>query len=270
MAKECLEAGKHVVIDKPFVTTTEEADTLIRISNETGKEIFVYHNRRWDGDFLTIKAILGEKILGDILEYEVHFDRYRPQVPQGKWREEDKPGGGVVYDLGSHLIDQALVLFGMPQAIGADIREQRSNSRVDDYFNIQLFYPGHTAVLKAGMFVRKEGPRYKIHGRNASFIKHGLDPQEMKLKNGEKPLGDKWGHEDEKTWGELIYEEGGKVINRKVETLPGAYQDFYRNVYDVLVHGRDLKVKPEEAANVISLIELAFESNAAKEIRKII
>jgi predicted dehydrogenase len=258
-----------VVIDKPFVTTSKEADTLMRISQETGKKLFVYQNRRWDGDFMTIRTILAGNILGDILEYEAHFDRYRPHVPQGKWREEDRPGGGVVYDLASHLIDQALVLFGMPRAINADIREQRINSKVDDHFIIQLFYPGHTAVLKAGMFVRKSGPRYKIHGRQASYIKYGLDPQEVALKNGIRPLGEKWGHEDEENWGELIYEEDGRLINRKLETVPGAYQDFYRNVYDVLVHGKEMKVKPEEAASIISLIELAFESSAAKEIRKI-
>ena len=269
MAKACLESGKHVVIDKPFVTTSKEADTLIRLSKETGKKIFIYQNRRWDGDFQTIRTLLAENILGDILEYEAHFDRYRPQVPQGKWREEDRPGGGLVYDLGSHLIDQALVLFGMPDAIAADIREQRSNSKVDDYFNIKLFYPAHTAVLKAGMFARNAGPRYKIHGRQASYIKYGLDPQEMALKSGVKPLGEKWGHEDEEDWGDLIYEEEERLVNRKLETIPGAYQDFYRNVHDVLVQGKDQMVKPEEAANVISLIELAFESSAAKEIRKI-
>jgi predicted dehydrogenase len=269
MARDCLGAGKHVVVDKPFVPTAAQADQLIKISEETGKKIFVYQNRRLDGDFRTIRKLIEQGTLGDILEYEAHFDRFRPEVPLGKWREGDKPGGGLVYDLGSHLIDQALVLFGMPEAVFADIRAQREKSKVDDYFSIQLFYPRHTAVLKAGMFARTAGPRYKIHGREASYVKYGLDPQEALLKKGMKPLGTGWGLENEEYWGMLSYHEDGQLLTRKLETEPGAYQDFYRNVHDVLVHGTEPLIRPLEAAEVISIIELAFESSAAREVRKI-
>jgi len=269
MVKASLEAGKHVVVEKPFVPTSFEAEELIRISEKSGSKIFVYHNRRWDGDFLTLQKLIKQNKLGELLEYEVHFDRYRPELPEGKWRDEDKPGGGIVYDLGSHLIDQALILFGMPAAVYADIKAQRIDSRVDDYFSIHLYYPHCSAILKAGMMVKEQGPRFIVHGRKGSFIKYGLDPQEAALKLGNAPLGKDWGQDDQDQWGTLSYVEDGKSHSERVQTEPGAYQDFYENVYDVIRHGKEMMVKPQEAANVINIIELAFESSAAREVRRI-
>jgi len=269
MVKSCLEAGKHVVVEKPFVPTANEADELIRLAGDADRKIFVYHNRRWDGDFLTIRKLLNQDLLGEVLEYEAHFDRYRPEMPEKAWRDEDKPGGGIVYDLGSHLIDQALFLFGMPNAVFADIKTQRVGGDVDDYFSIQLFYPDKTAILKAGMMVKEQGPRFIIHGRNGSYIKSGLDPQEGALKEGKTPIGEDWGNEEPDNWGKLSYEKKGKSFSESIRTEPGAYQDFYSNVYDVLIKGKEMVVTPQQAGDVIYIIELAFESSAARALRKI-
>lgn len=269
MIKASLEAGKHVVVEKPFVPTSVEADELIQLSEDSACQIFVYQNRRWDGDFLTIQKLLDQQVLGDLLEYESHFDRYRPELPANAWRDEDKPGGGIVYDLGSHLIDQALVLFGIPDAVFADIKAQRKESPVDDYFSIQLSYPSHTAILKAGMMVMEPGPRFILHGREGSYVKYGLDTQEAALKNGLIPGTADWGRENEDQWGILHYTREDGADRIKLETRAGSYQRFYENVYDVLVNDTDMIVTPQQARDVIRIIELSFESNAAREIRQI-
>ena len=190
-------------------------------------------------------------------------------MPGNAWRDQDKPGGVIVYDLGSHLIDQALVLFGMPRAVFADIKAQRPGSEVDDYFHIHLYYPGKTAILKAGMIVKEQGPRFILHGRKGSYIKFGLDPQEEALKQGASPMIEGWGAENRDSWGILNIFKDGKTIVDKTETLHGAYQDFYKNVYDVIVNGKEMAIQPQQAADVINIIELAFESSAAGEIRRI-
>ncbi len=265
MVKESLLAGKNVVVEKPFTPASDEADELIELSETTGKKIFVYQNRRWDGDFMTIKKILNDGILGDIQEYEAHFDRYKPELTPGKWRDEDKPGGGILYDLGSHLIDQALQLFGKPKSLTADIQSQRPGSRVDDYFRIEMFYPAAKVILTAGMMVKEPGPRFIIHGTNGSFIKYGIDPQEEALANGRMPEGGKWGVEDEKNWGFLTTESDDEQVDGRIVTEPGNYMKFYDNVYDVLLDNAEQAVKPEEGMDLIRIIELAFESNRENE-----
>ena len=187
MVKDALEAGKHVVVEKPFVPTSPEADELIRISEATGKKIFVYQNRRWDGDFLTIRKLIDSGAFGDIKYYEAHFDRYSPDLKPGAWRDLDIPGGGILFDLGSHLIDQALCLFGMPDIVSAEIKSEREGSQVDDYFRMELIYPDKSAVLTAGMLVKEKGPRFIIDGTEGSFSKWGMDPQEASLKAGNMP-----------------------------------------------------------------------------------
>jgi predicted dehydrogenase len=265
MVKEILLAGKNVVVEKPFTPTSKEAKELIEVAKSSGKKIFIYQNRRWDGDFMTIKKILNDGILGDIQEYEAHFDRYKPELTPGKWRDEDKPGGGILYDLGSHLIDQALQLFGKPESLIADIQAQRPGSKVDDYFRLELFYPSTKVILTAGMMVKEPGPRFIIHGTNGSFIKYGIDPQEEALANGRMPEGEKWGVEDEKNWGFLTTESDDEQVDGRIVTEPGNYMKFYDNVYDVLVNNAEQAVKPEEGMDIIRIIELAFESNRKNE-----
>ncbi len=263
MVKECLLAGKHVVIEKPFTPTSKEADELIKISEETKRKIFVYHNRRWDGDFLSIKNILNDNLLGDLYEYEAHFDRYTPDLDQN-WRDKNIPGGGILYDLGAHLIDQALNLFGQPDTLNSEIQAQRENSPVDDYFKLELEYPNLKVVLTAGMMVKDLGPRFILKGSKGIFTKFGIDPQEDALKNGLMPNTENWGKEKKKDWGIIDVIIEGEQRNYQIETLPGNYMGFYDNVYDVIINDEEIMVKPEEACNVIKIIELAFKRNTAK------
>jgi len=265
-ACEFLMAGKHIVVEKPFSPSSAEADKLIKISEETGKKIFVYQNRRWDGDFKTLQQVVYQGYLGEILEYEAHFDRFAPGPRRSAWRDEPLPGGGVFYDLGSHLIDQALVLFGMPHSVFADIRKQRAESKVDDYFEVSLFYSRLKVVLKASVFVKEPGPRYIIHGTKGSFVKYGIDPQEEMLKQNLLPDTEDWGKEDPDCWGILNAELNGQQFYGTIETEPGNYMGFYDNVHDVITKGAEQAVRPEEARNVIRIIELAFESHGSKSM----
>jgi predicted dehydrogenase len=262
MAKACLKAGKHIIIEKPFTPTTKQADELIKLSAKYKRKIFVYHNRRWDGDFRTVQRIVDKNILGDIYEFEAHFDRYRPKVASEKWKEKPLPAAGIVYDLGVHLIDQALVLFGHPTTLKADIQIQRDNALVDDYFKIELNYPDLKVILTAGMLVKNHHLRYILKGHKGTFKKHGIDPQEAALRKGLMPEGENWGKESKDNWGLM-----DAVIDRKhclcnIETLEGNYMFFYDNVYDVLINNAEIKVKPEQARNVIKIVELAFLSSS--------
>ncbi len=261
MVRECLEAGKHVVVEKPFVPTSSEADELINISKRTEKNIFVYQNRRWDGDFLTIKKLLDEGRLGDIKYYEAHFDRYSPDIKPGAWRDDVLPGSGILFDLGSHLIDQALCLFGLPESIKATLRSERAGSPVDDHFNLELYYPDKAVVLTAGMMVKNIGPRFILDGSKGSFSKWGLDPQEAGLKAGNMPIGDKWGADDQKNWGTLGTGEAVPQELIRIPTQQGNYMGFYDNVYEVMFKNKPQAVLPRQARDVIFIIEKAFESN---------
>lgn len=261
MVKDALLAGKNVVVEKPFTPTIIEADELIELAGWKNLKLFVYHNRRWDGDFLTIKRILRYNMLGDFEHFESHFDRYRPELVPGLWRDETLPGSGVLYDLGPHLIDQTLQLFGLPSSVTAIIENQREGSKVDDYFKLILSYEGCEVVLTAGMLVEETTPRFIIHGKNGSFIKYGLDPQEAALKNGEKPGNEGWGMDAEENYGFVTVEFEDEQTEGRIITEAGCYQEFYNNVYDVLVNNAEMDVKPEEARDVIRIIERAFTSN---------
>ena len=269
MVRECLEAGKHVVVEKPFVPTSSEADELINISNRTGKNIFVYQNRRWDGDFLTIKNLLYEEKLGDVKYYEAHFDRYSPDMKPGAWRDDALPGSGILFDLGSHLIDQALCLFGLPESIKAKLRSERAGSPVDDHFNLEMHYPDKAAVLTAGMMVKSKGPRFILDGSKGSFSKWGLDPQEAGLKAGNMPVGDEWGVDDQKNWGTLGIGEAVPQELIRIPTQAGNYMGFYDNIYEVMFKNKPQAVLPRQARDVIFIIEKAFESNKTGRTIKI-
>ncbi len=259
--KKALLAGKHVVIEKPFTPTVKEAQELIDLSLEQNRQIFVYQNRRWDGDFLTIQKLLQTDLLGNLLEYEAHFDRYTPILNKKPWKEADEPAGGNLYDLGTHLIDQAVCLFGLPKSVWADIRTQREGSKVDDAFEVVLNYPDLKVTLKAGMMVREEGPRYILNGTKGSFVKYGIDPQEEDLDNGFSPDNAGWGEDFPEQYGFLNTEIDGLVFKGNIKTIPGSYQKFYENVFDVLYNNDEIAIKPKEARDVIRIIELAFESD---------
>jgi len=262
--RRALEAGKHVVVEKPFTITSEEAEKLIEQSKKKKRILSIYHNRRYVSDFLTIQQLLKEKKLGEIVEFEAHYDRYRPELRPHAWREENEPGSGILYDLGAHLIDQAFCLFGLPTHVTADIRIQRFQARTTDYFDLWLDYAFAKIILKAGMLVREPGPRYAIHGRQGSFLKSGEDPQEALLRKGILPTGEYWGRESEDIYGLLHTEADGKIIKEKYPSLAGNYGGFYRDLYQTIRNGESLKVKPEHGYNVIRLIELAMESHEKK------
>lgn len=262
-AKKALEAGKNVVVEKPFTPTTREADELIELAGQKNLVLSINHNRRWDSDFLTVQKILREKKLGKIVEYESHFDRFRTEI-KDSWKEkEENLGNGILYDLGSHLIDQALVLFGKPQEIFADIRIQREGAKVPDNFELLLFYPNLKVTLKAGTLVKEKGPTFAIFGTSGSYLKYGMDVQEEALKKGILPKDDpNWGREPRENWGKQNTLQGEKFV----ESEPGDYRQVYRNVYDVILGKAELQVKPEQARDVIRVIELAEKSNREKRV----
>jgi scyllo-inositol 2-dehydrogenase (NADP+) len=263
-AFRALETGKHVVLEKPFTIYSEDAKKLIAQAKKKDRILTVYQNRRYVSDFLTIRQLLKENKLGEVVEFEAHYDRYRPEQRPNAWREENTPGSGILYDLGAHLIDQAFCLFGMPRFVTADIRNQRPHARTTDYFELWLDYEFTKVILKAGMLVRDPGPRYTIHGRQGSFIKSGEDPQEALLRKGILPTAADWGVESKDIYGLLHTEFNGKLIREKYPSLAGNYGGFYIDLYNSFRKGEPLRVKPEHGFNVVRLIELATESNEKK------
>ncbi|HET8677338.1 MAG TPA: Gfo/Idh/MocA family oxidoreductase, partial [Blastocatellia bacterium] len=187
VARQSLKANKHVVVEKPFTTTSGQAQELIDLARQQNKVISVNHNRRWDGDFQTVKKLLEGRLLGRLVEYESHYNRFRNYPRPNAWREEEGAGSGILFDLGSHLIDQAQVLFGVPQMITSDIRVQRDFAKINDSFELILHYDDLKVTLKAGMLVREQSPRFILHGTEGSFVKYGFDPQEEALKRGFVP-----------------------------------------------------------------------------------
>lgn len=262
-AEEALRAGKHVVLEKPFTPKTGEAQGLINLAKANNRILSINHNRRWDSDFLTIQKLLQENLLGPVIEFEAHFDRFRDQVKEGWKEDKEQEGSGILYDLGSHLIDQALVLFGMPGEIFAHLRIQREDAEVVDNFELLLLYPDLKVTLKAGMLVQEVGPKFRIHGRKGSFVKYGMDVQEAFLKNQKKPSEEpNWGEEPQNIWGRLSIGDHQRLYRSEI----GDYRAFYRSVYDSIMGTGPLLVKPEEAKNVIRVIELALKSHSEKKI----
>jgi scyllo-inositol 2-dehydrogenase (NADP+) len=258
LARRCLLAGRHVVVDKPFSTTSQEAEELIHVAGQRQRLLTVFQSRRWDGDFRTIQKILEAGELGRVVEYEARYDRFRPDPKPGAWRERAEPGSGVLFDLGPHLIDQALVLFGEPQAVSASVLRQRAWAQVDDAFDVCLEYSGLRAMLRARILALLPGPHFVVHGTQGSFLKYGMDPQEELLKKGEIPCGAGWGEDPEEYWGTLSTAHGG---NKKVKTEPGNYCGFYANVRDAIERGAPLAVTPEQALRTMRILELAQRSS---------
>ncbi|MGM7681435.1 oxidoreductase [Cytobacillus sp. Hm23] len=260
MVKKALLKNKHVVVEKPFTISSEEATQLAKLANKQNRVLSVYHNRRFDGDFLTINQIIQQNLLGHVVEFESHYDRYRNFL-KGSWREDNRPGSGILYDLGSHLIDQAITLFGYPHTVTADVRIQRPISQTIDSFDLKLDYDNLKILLKAGMLVREPGPRFIIHGTNGSFVKYEMDPQEEQLKNGMMPTNMMYGIEKEDHWGTLNTDLNELHYKGKIETMKGNYMNFYNNIYDSIVNDMPLIVTGEQACNTIRIIELAMQSS---------
>jgi len=261
LAERCLLAGRDVVVDKPFTTTSAKALQLVELAESCGRLLTVYQNRRLDGDFLTVQKLLSSGALDRLVSYESHYDRYRPEQKPGTWREGDGPGSGILYDLGSHLIDQALVLFGVPRAITAQIFVQREGAVADDAFDVRFEYPGVAALLRSSMLACMPGPRYLLHGTRGSFIKYGMDPQEEHLRRGELPAGPDWGEDPESRWGTLYLPNGDPPKGEKIQTETGDYRRFYANVRDAIIEGAALAVPARDGVRTIRAIELAQRSS---------
>lgn len=263
LAWQALKAGKHVVVDKPFAASSDQCRRLIELARDRGVLLSVYQNRRWDGDFLTLRKLIADGELGRLVTLESRFDRYHPGMRAKPWQEQPVPGNGNLFDLGSHLADQALALFGSPRTVRGDVRAERDGTPVDDAFTITLEYPRLHVTLGATMLACAPGPRYVAHGTHASYVKYGVDPQEPALKGGAKLGGPHWGEEPESAWGTLTEMADGAAAVRKVPTLAGDYRGYYENVRDAIHGHAPLAVPGEHGWRVIRLLEMARESSAS-------
>jgi scyllo-inositol 2-dehydrogenase (NADP+) len=265
-AKEALLAGKHVVVEKAFTSSVEEAIELKALAEKQNKKIAVFQNRRWDSDLKTVQKIITEGWLGEINEAEFHFDRFNLALSPKQHKELPGVGAGLLKDLGSHIIDQALCLFKMPQAVFADIRITRKLSAVDDCIDILLYYPGFRVRLKSGYIVREPLAAFVVHGSKGSFLKSRADVQEADLLAGIKPNLTDWGTEPEKERGLLHTEKDGQPIREYVPSRQGNYYDFYDGVYNSLTQGDPMPVTVDDGINVMRIIEAAITSNAEKRV----
>lgn len=253
LAAQALAAGKHVVVDKPFTLTVPETDDLIARAAQADRLLSVFHNRRWDGDFLGLQEVLNSGVLGRVTHFESHFDRYRPLVRQ-RWRESASLGGGLWYDLGPHLLDQTLQLFGQPQALWLDTQAQRDGAVADDWFHCVLRYPALRVVLHASALTASVAPRFVVHGTAGSYTKRGLDTQEDALKAGRTPGDADWGADP--LPGSLTQQIGDQLMHSPGPAVPGNYLRYYAGIRDALRQASPPPVTAQEARAVMRLIEL--------------
>jgi scyllo-inositol 2-dehydrogenase (NADP+) len=256
LARAALEADKHVVVDKPFTVSVAEADALIALAAARGRMLTVFHNRRWDGDFLTVRALAESGRLGEVLLFEANWDRFRPAIKKG-WREVPADGAGLLADLGPHMIDQALLLFGTPDAVAADILVQRAEAVVDDYWSLTLHYGRRRAILSASTLAAAPRPRFALHGTGGSFVKYGLDTQEAALRGGRGPGDTGFGQSSDD--GMLTVADGS---NAKIATARGTYATFYAGVASAIQDRTPPPVDPADAREGLRLIALARQSAA--------
>ena len=264
--KKALLANKNVVVEKPFTTTSEEAGELIELAKQKGKLITVFHNRRFDSDFKTVQKVVRNGVLGDIVDVEIHFDRFKEELSPKVHKEVPGEATGSLYDLGSHLIDQALQLFGKPLSIFADVRIVRPISKVDDYFEVVLYYPNLRVKLKSSYLVREALPAFILHGSLGSFIKSRADIQEASLQAGKIPGTPDWGKEPDTEEGLLHTVINGKVVRERIPTLQGNYLNYFEGVYNALRNQTPGPVPVEDAMEVVKIIELAHKSSKERRV----
>lgn len=258
LAQVALTGGKHVVVDKPFTVTLDEARSLQAMAQEKDRLLSVFHNRRWDGDFLAVRALLAGKRLGEVLHFESHIDRFRPEV-RNRWREQAVPGGGLWYDLGPHLIDQALVLFGMPAKVYADLAIQRTGGQANDWAHVILDYGRRKVVLHASMLVAHSGPRFTLHGTRGTWVKMGMDVQEGQLIKGTRPGAEGWGVDPSPS---LLY-DGTGAPPIEIALPAGDYQQYYEGIRAAIREGEPNPVPADQAISVMSVLETAIKSAKA-------
>lgn len=263
-AKKVINARKHVIVEKPFTATVKEAKELIELAKKNEVMLSVFQNRRYDSDFKTVKKVLKQGLLGEIVDAEIHYDRYDPNLSYKVHKEKDTAAVGSLYDLGAHLIDQSIVLFDMPNAVYADLDAFRPNSKVVDFFDVKLYYKSHRVTLKSSYFVREALAGNIFHGTKGSFIKSKADVQEKELMEGKKPNSLNWGTEPNEEEGLLHTEKNGEIIKEKLTTLQGNYMEYYNSIYDAIRKNKSVPVSGQDGLNVIQVIEAAMKSNLEK------
>jgi predicted dehydrogenase len=256
LAKDSLQNNLHVVVEKPMTLTLAEAQELAALATKKKLLLSVFHNRRWDSDFLTVKKLLATKALGKVKVFHSHFNRFRPQVAN-KWKEQKGCGSGVWYDLGPHLIDQTLILFGLPLSLTANCLMLRENAAATDYFNVQLNYENMHVILSSSPFVVSNSPRFNIQGTEGQFIKQGKDPQEQQLRDGILPSTVGFGHENTNQFGILLNQTQQQVIASEV----GNYGYYYQQLARAINQQYSLPVPITEALSVMKILELAILSS---------
>ncbi|MGJ7457957.1 oxidoreductase [Halomonas sp. MA07-2] len=258
LAKAALAAGKHLVIDQPFTVSLSEARLLRTQAEGAERLVSVFHNRRWDSDFLTLQALLEAGTLGRVAALESRLDRFRPTVTD-RWRDHHQPGGGIWFDLGPPLLDQVRALFGMPRAILLELATVRDGAEVDDDFLCLLEYDGLRVTLQASSLVADPTPRFRVHGTRGSYVTFGLDPQEAWLKAGRIPSPG-WGADP--VMGRLTPAEGDgeSVESREYPNLPGDWPAYYAGLAEALLHGAAPPVTLDEAMDVMTLLESGLDS----------
>ena len=264
MAKRAMDAGKHVVVEKPFTLKTAEADRLMELAEQKGLVLSVFHNRRWDGVYLTVKEVLHSRKLGRLVDFEVHFDRYRNYIKES-WKDQSN-GTGTLYNLGSHLVDQALSLFGLPDRLFCDTRMLRDGALTDDSYDLFMHYPGFKCLLRSSYLVREPGPSFMLHGTEGSFLAWGSDPQERDLKAGKIPGSKGWGADPAFSHARINTDFEGKHLEGDYPLLPGNYMEYYDNIYDAVRSGALLQVTAGQARDVIRVIEAAYQSSRTGEV----
>lgn len=256
LASAALHAGKHVVVDKPFALDLAEARQLVLLATRCNRTLSVFQNRRWDSDFLGIKAAIDDGLAGNVTHFESHFDRFRP-VPRDRWRERAGAGGGVWYDLGPHLIDQALLLFGLPERIQANLAIQRTGARVDDWAHVVLEYESRRVILHASMLVAGGGARFTVHGDRGSLVKQGADRQEAQLLAGMTPGAPGWGEDSDPM---IFYSGDGQASHYRAPA--GDQRAYYAQLRDALKQTGTNPVSPQQAVTVMAVLAAAIESSA--------
>ena len=265
LARHCLQSGRGVVVDKPFATTYEDAAALVEIAKKSGRFLTVYQNRRYDGDFQSIRQLVTEKTLGRIVRFETHYDRFRPNLKPNSWRERTGPGTGILFDIAPHLIDHALVLFGLPAAVTADVRAEREHAQADDAFDIFFHYPNNLRVLLgSSILAANPRPRFIVFGTQGSYEKRSFDPQESNLRRGDPPTDRSWGWEPEENWGILTTPSGDSFNQRRIPSAPCDYRGYYANVRDTLLGVASPAVTLPWSLDIMRLLELCRESSTRR------
>lgn len=264
-AKKVIAAGKHVIVEKPFTVTSKEAEELVDLADTNNVMLFVFQNRRYDGDYKMVKEVLEKKLLGEIKEVEIRYDRYRPEISYKVHKETDLPGAGITYDLGAHLIDQSLQLFGQPKALFADMMAMRDGSPVDDYFEIILYYPSFRVRLKGSCFVKEPVHEYILHGSKGTFLQKRSDLQETNLLKGVSPSLESWCPAPEAPDGLLHIIADGKEVKEERTSSPGNYMHYFDDVRKAIHKIVANPVPGTDGIKIIRIVEAAKQS--AKEGR---